>query len=165
MLPNIRQAAVALFAGGCLACFIDLVLAILLNTVRVSGDVPLVSLIPARIAARGLWLTGPPLLWTTARPIAAWLEPALGERFRPAPLPPAVTWKLVALLMMVVPPLLLLAGWAASAFRVTLAGSWAFEGPLFLSLAFYTNSTLAIAPTVLAGTALHRLGNHFDTRS
>lgn len=145
-----------------MACFVDVVLAVLLNAVRVDGNESLSSLLPARIAARGLWFTGPAVLWITARPIAAWFDNTLEQRFSPAPLARALIWKLVALLMIIVPLLLLLAGWAAALLRVTLAGSWAFEGPLFLTPAFYSTSILATAPAVLAGTTLHAISRHLD---
>ncbi len=162
MLPNIRQVALAFFAGGCLASVVDLVLAGLLNAVRVSGDVPLSSLLPERIAARGLWLTGPPLVWMTARPIASRLESIFADGAPSAPFSRVLIWKVVGLLMMITPPLLVVAGWGTLVLRITLARSWTFEGAVFLTLAFYSTPVLAIAPTVLAGAALHALGRHLN---
>jgi len=162
MLANIRQAAWAIFVGGCFGCIIDVVLAASLNAVGVSGQVPLWSLVPERVAARGLWLTTPPLLWLTARPIAAWLDAIFADGVPPAPFSRARIWKLVGLLMITAPPLLVAAGWGGLLLRITLSRSWAFEGAMFLTPALYSTPLLAVAPTVLAGTTLRELGRHLD---
>jgi hypothetical protein len=155
----VRAHADAFLVATIVALFVDAAMQLATEAIRVSpygGGAP--WWVTAHLIERGRWVVLALVLRS--------LEPRLmrnGEPPGPAGAAAPEAWRQVAIAIVAVPLAWIAATWIASAVRITLLGSWAFDGRVFLSFAYYRGLAIDLVPWALAAAALMTVRRHLTS--
>lgn len=148
----IRQLTRATVTGALAALVADLLLQFALSMVRVDGSSGQ-WFIPT-LLERGRWVVAAGLLWFGA-PL---MSPDTLDEPRGAGSP---LWlDVVGRAMIALPVIWLSATVIVRAMRLTVEGSWPYEGRVFLTSDFYASAIVGYAPWALGGLAVLALARH-----
>jgi hypothetical protein len=154
MRSTLRHAAAAAAAGIVIAIGIDVVLQFLTASIRITGGMR--PSWRARAAAHAVWLVLAALVWLAAPLMAASLDDIVPS----AGLSRRTVWALVGTAFIALPALQVIAELAVLAGQLTVSGTWASEGFIFISGAYYGTVMLVITPWMAAGAILRAWATH-----
>jgi hypothetical protein len=155
---NIRNLALALAVGALVALVVDVALQNALDAVRSPGARSMTPWwVVGRVAERSLWLVFALLTWLLATALAriavsAWPGDHGVDR--------VAAFDIIGQSMIVFPVVWLLATWLVVILRITLTGSWAQDGAIFFTSAYYYNVALGYVPWAAGGLALLMFKRH-----
>jgi hypothetical protein len=159
---TLRRVAAAAIAGSTLALGCELLLRGALGAVRVESFGGSLDWVLPIVLSRLAWPIAAGLLWVAA--------PALTSRLRNSDLVPAVEAKpaaaarLVGVAMVAGPVIWLLASSVVRALAITINGSWATGGLIFVAPQFYSDIVVTYVPWMLAGMALVTAAGHLHLK-
>ena len=154
---TIRRVAAAALVGTLIALVVDVLLQNALNVARLGGRQYLPWWVTGNVLERSTWVATAGLLWIAAPRVAAWLD---GHREQAPPPPAAAAWTVVAHLMIGIPVLWIVASMLVRLVKITLAGDWAVEGPLFFDSSFHANLATAYFPWLAGGLVVASVSRH-----
>jgi hypothetical protein len=155
---SIRNLAIALGVGAVAALLVDAALQNALAAVRSPGRSSLTPWwVVGRVMERSTWIAAALLVWVFAPALSG-----IASKVWPAD---HVVGRVAALdgvgrAMIAMPLFWLLATWLVWAVKMTLAGSWASEGRVFMAGNYYFNVLLGYTPWASGGITLLALRRH-----
>ena len=154
MRATIRHFAAAFIIGATTAIFVQALLEVLTASIRVSG--PMAAPWWAISIEHSVWIAMGLVVWLSAPLLGEWIDditPGAVVRRRTA-------WALGGVLMMTLPVAHLLGTWIVLALQLSVTGTWASEGRIFISGAYYGNVLLSLTPWMAAGAILRGWARH-----
>jgi hypothetical protein len=155
---TLRRFAAAAVAGSLLALGCELLLRVALGAVRVDSFGSSTGWIVGTVLSRLVWPAAAGLLWLAAPVLASRLEiDGVGPTIDATT---AAATRAVGLAMIAGPIIWLLATSVVRALAITITGSWATGGRIFVSPQFYADIVVTYAPWILGGMALVTAAGH-----
>jgi hypothetical protein len=153
MRAVIQHAAGALIAGLAIELAVDLALQVLSAAIRIDDAG---STWWGRIDAAIQWIGPCVLVWLAAPLIAGLLEPFTAH----AAVSRRTVWAVIGASLVVIPPLIVVSQIVVTSLKLTVAGAWGHEWPIFLTGSFLGNVLLFLTPWVAAGVILLAWARH-----
>ena len=154
MRATIRYFAAAFTAGATIAMATQVVLQVLTASIRVTA--PVGRPWWAGAVERSVWIALGLVMWLSAPLLGEWIDDlAPGARVTRR-----AAWGLVGVMMMTLPVGHLLATWIALAMQLSVTGTWASDGGILLSGAYYGTVLLSLTPWMAAGAILRAWARH-----
>lgn len=154
MRVTIRHTAAAFTAGATVALVLDLLLQFAAGAVRLGGGI----MRPwwGRVAENSAWIALGLVLWLASPLLGDWIDDFVPR----ANVSRRTIWELVGIGMLALPPGHVLGQWVVLAMQLTVSGTWAAEGRIFLSSAYYGSVLLSITPWMGAGAVVRAWAHH-----
>ncbi|HXG89790.1 MAG TPA: hypothetical protein VNJ02_15780 [Vicinamibacterales bacterium] len=146
-----QRFARAAIGGAIVLIVCDFGLHVALAVIRPDAYGPLASWAIPRLTDRSIWLIAAVIIWLSAG--------SGGGIFHNEPKP----LHLVGTLMVALPIIWAAATMVVLALRVTVSGTWASQGEIFLSGHYYSEIIISLAPWLLAGGVLVLTARHVES--
>jgi hypothetical protein len=150
----IRHTALAFTTGAVIALVLDALLQFATGAIRSSGG--MIRPWWVRMAEHSVWVALGLVLWLASPLVGDWIDDVVPR----ARISRRAIWELVGIGMLALPPGHVLGQWIVLATQLTLSGTWAAEGRIFLSSAYYGTVLLTITPWMAAGAVVRGWAHH-----